>query len=302
MIGFRDYQLLSVLARERHFGRAAEALAMRQPQLSVRLAQIERQLGLPLFVRRPQVMPTSAGEVVIEAARAAFADFEAAVARAKRIASGQEGSIVTAVASSAMLSDLPVALHRFRQEYPDVAMSLRDMHSAEQADALRRGVIDVSITREAAGGRAIHSEILGHQRFVALLPADHRLAGRGKIRPVELADEPFVLFNPPVAPGLLNQINALCLRAGFTPRVTQSADEWYTVLGFVRAGFGVTIALDIFGAFAPTNVVACELDDEAATSPIFLCWDTERASPARDLLLDWLRADMARGEAFARGG
>lgn len=290
-LGARDHQLLTVLARELHFGRAADQLGMRQPQLSLRLAQIERVLGLKLFVRRPRVALTPAGEIITDAGRRAIADFAAAVEHAQLIERGQVGPIVAAVASTVMLSDLPLSLQRFRRSYPDVALTLRDMHSAQQWDALRSGLIDVAVTREVGTGRTTRCEILGRQRFVALLPSTHPLAGKPRVALSELANEPFVLFNPTVAPGLHHQIHALCIRAGFVPRIAQEANEWYTVLGFVRAGFGVTIALDIFGTLAWSGVVACELTDEEATAPVFLCWDQTRISAPRDLLAEWLLKD-----------
>lgn len=290
-LGARDYQLLGTLARELHFGRAAEQLGMRQPQLSLRLAQIEQVLGLKLFVRRPRVALTPAGEIIVDAGRRALTDFNAAVEQARLVARGQVGSIVVAVGSSVVLSDLPLSLQRFRRRYPEVAMTLRDMHSAQQWDALRSGLIDVSVTREIGPGRAIRCEILGRQPFVALLPSTHRLATQKRIALSELADEPFVLFSPPIAPGLYHQIHALCLRAGFSPRIAQEATEWYTVLGFVRAGFGVTIALDIFGTLAWSGVSACALTDEEATAPVFVCWDEGRASAPRELLVEWLLKD-----------
>ena len=302
-LGIRDHQILTVLARELHFGRAAEELGMRQPQLSLRLAQIERVLGLKLFVRRPQVALTPAGEIIADASRRAAGDFNTALEQARLVERGESGSIVAALGSSVILSDLPLSLQRFREAYPDVALSLRDMHSAQQWEALRSGLIDVSVTRELGSGRAIRCEILGRQPFVALVPSSHRLAGKSRIALSELADEPFVLFNPPVAPGLYHQIHALCIRAGFTPRIAQEASEWYTVLGFVRAGFGVTIALDIFGTLAWSGVEACGLRDQEATAPVFLCWDETRASAPRDLLADWLLADpnvLSNGDTVQR--
>lgn len=290
-LGVRDFELINVLARELHFGRAAELLAMRQPQLSVRLAQIEHVLGLSLFVRRPRVALTPAGEIVADAARRAVGEFAGAVEHARLAARGQAGSIVAAVASTVMLSDLPLSVQRFRRAYPDIALTMRDMHSAQQGEALRTGLIDVSVTREIGAGKSIRSEILGRQRFVALLPSDHRLAGRAELALADLAGEPFVLFNPAVAPGLHHQINALCIRAGFAPIVAQQSDEWYTVLGFVRAGYGVTIALDIFGTLAWSGVAASVLTDQEAHAPVFLCWDEARESGPRDRLLKWLRED-----------
>ena len=290
-LGTRDLQLLEVLAREQHFGRTAEILGLSQPQLSIRIAQIERIIGLKLFQRRPRVSLTAEGEVVVEAARSAFADFSGAVARARRMAHGQVGSLVTAVAASVMLSDLPLSVQRFRAAFPDVSLQLRDMYSGLQGEALQRGLIDIAVMREPVRGRGLRCEVLGHQRFVALLPGGHRLAGRARIAVAELAEDPFVLFHPPIAPGLLEQINALCLRAGFAPRIVQQAEEWYTVLGFVRAGMGVTITLDVFGTTALSNVTTCALEDAGATSPVFIGWDEARPSAPRDVLLDWLRED-----------
>ena len=109
MIGARDLNLITTLARELHFRRAAELLAMRQPQLSVRLAQIERSLGVTLFVRRPRVALTPAGEVIADAARRAIGDFNGAVEHARLVERGKAGSIVAAVASTVMLSDLPLS-------------------------------------------------------------------------------------------------------------------------------------------------------------------------------------------------
>jgi len=290
-VSTRDLELIDTLARELHFGRAAEALAMRQPQLSVRLAQIERSLGVTLFVRRPRVALTQAGELIADAARRAFGDFDAAIEQARLIERGQVGAITVAVASTAMLSDVPLSIQRFRLAYPDIALTLRDMHSAQQPEAVRSGMIDVAITRELPSERSIRREIFGYQRFVALLPEGHPLSKRDSLALTDLSAEPFVLFDPSVAPGLHHQINALCIRAGFTPKVSQRSDEWYTVLGFVRAGVGVTIALDIFSLSLP-GVSGIPLTDPDARSPLFLAWKGERGSPARDLLLDWLRKDV----------
>jgi DNA-binding transcriptional LysR family regulator len=245
-----------------------------------------------LFVRRPRVALTSAGEIVSDAARRAFGDFGAAAEQARLIARGQVGAITVAVASTAMLSDVPLSIQRFRAAYPDIALTLRDMHSAQQPEALRSGLVDVAVTRELPSERSMKSEIFGYQRFVALVPDSHPLAQRNALALADLANEAFVLFNPAVAPGLHHQINALCIRAGFTPKVGQVSDEWYTVLGFVRAGVGVTIALDIFGSLSLPGVVGLSLTDQDARSPLFLAWNGERTTPARDLLLDWLRTDV----------
>lgn len=301
-IGARDFQLLSVLASELHFGRAADTLGMRQPQLSTRLAQIERQVGVRLFVRRPKVALTPAGRMVVDAGRRAFNDFTAAIEQARLVERGQIGAIVTAIGSSVMLTNIPFSLRRFQRKYPEIGLTLRDMHSRQQWEALSAGQIDIAITREIGVGRSLHSEIIDRQRFVVLMPSDHPFAKRRKIALEDLAEESFVLFQPAIAPALHQQINALCIRAGFSPKIVQEAEEWYTVLGFVRAGFGVTITVDMPGAPALSDVTARPLEGMDTQSPIFLCWDENRHSASRDLLIDWLRKDGERASKQSRKG
>ncbi|MCK5748201.1 MAG: LysR family substrate-binding domain-containing protein, partial [Oricola sp.] len=170
----------------------------------------------------------------------------------------------------------------------------------QQWEALSNGQIDVAITREIGVGKSLKSEIIGRQRFVVLMPANHPLSRRKKIALEELKDESFVLFQPVIAPGLHHQINALCIRAGFSPKIVQEAEEWYTVLGFVRAGFGITITLDMPGAPVLADVVSCPLEGMDTHSPIFLCWDEDRRSASRDLFLDWLRTDAQAAEKKSR--
>jgi len=287
-LSVRDFEILTVLAREQHFGRAAERLGMRQPQLSIRIAEVEQAIGITLFKRRPRATLTPAGEIVIDGARIAFMEFDAAVRRAGRAAKGEVGLVRVAIASSVMLSEVPTSLRRFRERWPGVELSLRDMHSAQQWEALCSGQIDLAITREVGGGAAMRTEVLGEQNFAVVLPRDHRLAGQSKIDISQLSEEPFVLFNSSIAPSLLQQIYSLCETSGFTPNVSQQADEWYTILGFVRAGFGITIALDLQGAVPWRDVVYIPLVGSEIRSPVYLCWDEERSVPSRSLLIDWI--------------
>src|SRR5690606_29568858 len=77
--------------------------------------------------------------------------------------------------------------------------------------------------------------------LVVAVSGDHRLAAQETVAPQELAAEDFILFPRDVAPGLYAQVLAICLEAGFTPRVVQESREIYTTVSLVGAGIGVTI-------------------------------------------------------------
>jgi DNA-binding transcriptional LysR family regulator len=70
---------------------------------------------------------------------------------------------------------------------------------------------------------------------------DHRCARQARLRLVELADDPWVLFPRAIAPAFHDQVMGLCRVAGFTPRVVQESREVHTTVGLVGAGIGVTV-------------------------------------------------------------
>ena len=284
----RDIRLVSVLARTRHFGRAAEELGMGQPQLSLRLARLEEAFGVRLFERRPSARITPAGQLVLDAGERALASFRSGLERARAAERGESGRVELGFASTAMLSPLPGLIQAFREAHPGVEVRLRDMHSGAQWDALLSGAIDVAVTREARDDPRIASALFERQRLAAIVGAAHPMAGDGPLPLRALADEPFVLFAAPVAPSLHAQIVGLCAAAGFRPRIVDEADEWYTVLTFVAAGMGVTIAPEPLARLAWPGLSFRALAEPDASTSIRLCWNPARASPAARLLAAWL--------------
>ena len=88
----RHLRYFVTVAEELHFGRAAERLFISQPPLSQQIQQLEREIGVSLFLRTSRsVKLTPAGEIFLRDARQILADVERAVSAAKRAARGEEG-------------------------------------------------------------------------------------------------------------------------------------------------------------------------------------------------------------------
>src|SRR5438105_7745375 len=95
---------LLVIAEECHFGRAAERLNVSQSRVSQIVRRVEDIVGYPIFVRRPQVRLTEAGELLTKGARVALSELDLAIARAGSAAAGRSGKVRLGYAPVAMLT------------------------------------------------------------------------------------------------------------------------------------------------------------------------------------------------------
>ena len=240
----RHLRYFVAVAEELHFSRAAERLHIAQPPLSQQIMQLEDELGVRLLERtRRRVMLTDAGRLVLEEARRTLAQAERVVSAARRAAEGSIGFLRVGFSSSAPYTTLPAILRSFRAQFPEVALNLFERSTEEQVELLAAGAIDVAFVRrpvENAPESLIVKTIL-RERLVLALPHDHKLRNRRSVEVRSLRSEPFILFPRHAAPGLYDQIDSICGRAGFKPKVAQEAVQMQTIVSLVSAGLGIAI-------------------------------------------------------------
>ncbi|MFC8491544.1 LysR family transcriptional regulator [Streptomyces sp. NPDC057235] len=252
-------QFLTV-AREGHFGRAAELLGMSQPPLSQSIQRLERMLGVRLLDRGPGgARPTAAGQVFAADAQRLLDLQGAAVARARRVADGVEGDLRVGYVSLLSHLYLPAVLRAAAEELPGLHIHLRHGSSAAVADQVRTGSLDLGFLRDPARLSAdLVSAVVATERIEAAVPRGHHLAGTGGIELDQLRDEDFALPDPTALPVLAEQVHLACHRAGFTPRGTVLADDLSGLLSHVAAGRCVSLL--------PAG--ARQLTDEAVLLPL----------------------------------
>lgn len=227
-----------------HFGRAATDLGIAQPPLSQQVKALETELGVTLFERSTRTVSlTPAGEAFVTDARAALSMVDSAARRARAAGRGESGELVIGMVGSAMVQPLPAIIRAFRARYPGVTLTFHVLPTVTQVERLRAAALDLGLLRPPLPGPADDLELVSVSRepLVAVLPSDHRLAGRRRLAVSGLAGEPFVLFPRALGPGLHDEITALCRRGGFTPDITQEAVQLPTIVGLVAAGCGVSI-------------------------------------------------------------
>lgn len=229
------------LAETLHFRRAAERLGIAQPALSQQIQQLESELGVRLVDRtRRRVALTEAGRVFLGRARASLADAAEAARLAQLAGRGELGHLSVGFVTSALYGVFPEVVRVFRERYRHVHLTLHELPANEQTRALRAGRIQVSFLRPPIDEAGLDVRIIMREPWMAALPTSHPLAARRRVSLRALAGEPFLLFPRELAPGLYDQLIAMCQSAGFSPRIVQEA-QMHTIVSLVAAGIGVSL-------------------------------------------------------------
>jgi DNA-binding transcriptional LysR family regulator len=257
--------------------RAAELLFIQQPPLTRLLQGLEQEFGVPLLQRLPRgVIPTEAGEVLLQEARAVLARAAQLSAAMQRAAQGEQGRVRIGFTSSAALHTfVPALLRRYREIYPAVSTLLEESGSGELLASVVAGELDVAFVRMRVKDmpELEMEKVLEEPMWVAV-PAGHRLAAQKCVKPLKLEDlsnEPFVLYRRRAGQGLYDAILAAYVRAGFSPHIVQEAPRLTSCLSLVGAGLGISIVPESMTRLGGDGVVFLPLDAATQLSaPLYL--------------------------------
>lgn len=242
-IELRHFRYFLAVADTLHFSRAAERLRMAQPPLSQQIRRLEQMLGHALFNRTTRgVTLTPAGQLLVERARGTIEKVQDDLSQVRRLGRGEEGALTVGFSGSVMFTCLPAGIERFSRRYPKVELRLRELSTSAQISALLDGTIDLAFLRDGEAGEGIATSTLLKERYVAVLPAAHRLARKRTLRVKDLQNEPFILFARRMGPLAFDRTIACCEKAGFRPNIVQDAPQWPTLVSLVAAGLGVSLA------------------------------------------------------------
>jgi DNA-binding transcriptional LysR family regulator len=289
-IGLRQLRYFVAVAEELHFGRAAQRLSMAQPPLTQQMQKLEAALGCRVFLRQPRnTTLTEAGVVLLGEARRLLGAFDETIERTRRAGRGETGQLTVGVPPSVMLTKLPSAIRKYRERFPEVRFTLRELSTSAIEAALEAGQIDVGFLRGPCG--AFGSEFEFAEGVIAVLPAKHALASSPRLTLRHLAGEPFVFFPRRLGEAFYDQLLSYCVEAGFTPRIVQEATQWQSIVTFVEAGMGVSIAPASVEKFRRSGVVYRTLPGLSTT--VTVCSHGRKNSPASEAFLRLARAALA---------
>lgn len=281
------------LADRLHFGRTAQHVHLSQPALSKQIRALEEEVGAPLFDRdRHGVRLTSVGAILAEDARELVRRADAALDRARRAGRGEIGRLSIGFGFST-LALVPRIVSRFRRERPHVEISLTDMSTNAQFEALAAGRLDVGFVR-LPGVPGLRSLPVLTERLVLALAATHprAVAIRGL---ADARDEPFIQTPRVLSPTLYDHVLAVCAVHRVRPQIIQEATEFPTILALVAAGLGVSLVPESALRTRVEGVTTRRVAGTAASWRVGAVWRDGRGEALRDAFLAELRAELDGG-------
>jgi len=191
-ITFRQLETFAAVARLQSFTRAADALHLTQPAVSIQIRQIADAIGLPLFEQHGrEVMLTSAGEELLETVRSlddVWNRFESAIDDIKGL---RRGKLRVALVTTAKYF-LPRMLGAFCKRYPDIDIELEIASRDKIVERLRGNQDDLYVMSHPPADIDIVSYPFLDNEYVVIAPLHHRAVG-ASVTLRDLADEPFLL-------------------------------------------------------------------------------------------------------------
>ncbi|WP_188985747.1 LysR substrate-binding domain-containing protein [Pseudomonas matsuisoli] len=292
MFDLNQLRCFVAVATELNFRRAAERLSMTQPPLSRQIQLLEHAVGVELLLRSTRsVVLTAAGRAFFIEAQAVLERAQQAVLTAKRFAQGDIGSVTISFVGSAVYEFLPRVLAEARLSQPHVKVSLAEMNTHQQHEALRARRIDLGITRAPLLQPGYETECLVREPFVLGIPVGHPLATATMVAVADLDHVPFLMYSHSAYPPFNELLMGVFRTAGVEPEYVQWLGSSLTMLSLVNAGMGLALVPRCATNVVFKNVVFRDIDlGEGVQSELHLVWRSDNDNPACMMLLDAIRA------------
>ena len=289
-----ELRYIVAVARERHFGRAAEACFVSQPTLSVAIKKLEEELDLKLFERgASEVSVTPLGEAIVRQAQSVLEQAAAIKEIAKRGKDPLSGPLRLGIIYTIGPYLLPELVRHAIDMTPQMPLMLQENFTVKLLDMLRTGELDCAIMAEPFPDTGLATAPLYDEPFLVAVPASHPLAQRSSIGSEELKQETMLLLG--TGHCFRDQVLEVCPEfARFSSnadgiRKSFEGSSLETIRYMVAAGMGITVVPQL-------SVRTWDRSDGPTQQVVYLPFDAP--VPTRRVVLAWRRS-FTRYEAIA---
>ncbi len=298
-ITFRQLRVFTEVAQQGSMARAAEALHLTPPAVSMQIKEVEGQVGLRLFDRQGRsVVLSTAGEYFLVHAKrllGALKEADDAMARLKRV---EHGLLTIGMVSTAKYF-VPHLLARFHQDHPGVDVRLRLPGNREQLVALMQtGEVDLSIMGRPPRELSTRSESFATHPLVFVAPPGHPLLRTPRAPVAALAQHNFIAREH--GSGTRSAMETFFSEHRCMPRIAMEMSSNETIKQAVMAGLGLS--------FLSLHTVGLELKSgllhtlDIAGTPVMRMWNvvhlgSKVLSPAAEAFRYFM---IEEGAAFLR--
>lgn len=288
-----ELRYIVAVARERHFGRAAEACFVSQPTLSMGVKRLEKELGVTLFERsKTEVSLTPSGERIVTQAQQVLEEAE----HLRELARHAQGPLIGPLRLGAIYTIgpyiLPPLIPELHARAPEMPLQLEEDFTANLSEKLKRGSLDAILVALPFDEPGIVTRPIYDEPFVVLLPSTHPWRNRERIDPEELAGQNLLLMGSGHC--FRDQVLRLCPGCYRSTAKERSLEggSLETIRQMVASGLGTTVLpCSAAGAdqFTHRLVVIRRFSDPVPTRRVVLAW---RRSFLREAAIDVLHESL----------
>lgn len=229
------------LAHTRHYTRAAERLCITQPSLSHAIAQLETELGVPLFEKCGRnTLLTHFGEQFLVCAQQTLSTLDEGVDALQRVGRG-EGLIRLGLLRTLGVDFIPQLAARFLAENPEknIHFTFHTGVTSQLLEGLSTRQFDLAFCSKPAPELGLTSIAVERQDLVLIVPRNHPLGQQHSIHLADTLPYPHVYFSQ--GSGMRDVVDELFDRIGERPQIAYETEEDHVVAGLVAHGFGVAV-------------------------------------------------------------
>jgi DNA-binding transcriptional LysR family regulator len=239
-VNLRQIRSFAAIAALKSFTRAARALNLSQPSLTVQIRQLEQSVGARLLDRNTRsVLLTPIGEALLPTFQRVLRELDGAIADARDLTAKRRGLVRLACLPSFAATLLPAAIAGFRARYPNVRFVIKDAVGQRIAAMVKDGAVDFGVTAGAVDDPDLATRELLQDRMHAIFPADHPLARAKRITPQLLRQHPLILMDRDST--VRQVVDAGFASHGEAPEPAFETTYMATAVGMVQAGLGVAL-------------------------------------------------------------
>jgi DNA-binding transcriptional LysR family regulator len=289
----RQLKYFISVAEHLNFTEAAKHLFVAQSAVSQQIADLEKKIGVQLFIRNKRsVKLTNAGTVLLAEAINLVKKSEEAVEKARQADLGIIGSLNIGFLGYTEKNFLPPLIRKFKNDYPKVDLRLEQYNHGFLIEALSSGDLDVGFTFLFGLDNitGLEKEKVFTETISVVMHCEHPLADKSSINIGDLANEKFIALDREESPQGFNQTLLICAHSGFSPNIVSEPKLLQTVLLQVDCGAGIAILPKSLKLQASPSLRFIDIEGEKAEYELVAAWRKSNDNPSIPLFLEGLRA------------
>lgn len=268
----RLFEYIDAVVRAGSIRRASEALYITPSALDRRIQQIEEELGTQIFERHSKGMRlTAAGEIFLDYVRRHMADLDRVRSEIEGLKGLRKGHVSVVASQALALKFLPEQIRLFRERHPGVSFSIRIADRGEALKALMSFEAELAVVVFPKMSSEVLQLIMVAQPVVALMSAQHPLAGQPRVRLSECLNYPLVL--PDASLGVRELLSPILVRRTHQAQMTAETNSFELMRGLLQDhhSIGFQIAIGTPDMAQENAIISRPIDERDVPTAPLIC-------------------------------